>query len=385
MTRAELKQKKLKNIENFKLKKDEYLKECFDTESPYFAEMEKIINNSIERGLKKEFGFELHHRIPRSFFKKKGIDVIDEDNLFKLTYQEHFLVHFYAYKCATKFLKPSMTLALMNMKRICTMNTNDVDTIKLSDIFDSIKVELYKTAKVESQVKYFKQNFKKIEENYGGKFELLRSTHFNSKSNEHTELDIKCRLCGKQYHIKSGSNFIKNKNFICECEKGYKESIDVLYFVIDYRYNKAKWLIKTLSYTPSMEKSGVCLRKNSREIVNFTWPAGPFDKISIIDIKPKGYEWKLDPSKKYDVSTEYSFIYDDKENFSIFKSKTDNSPESQRLNRDARLKKCIKIPTWMLEWAYTQRCKDPKFMERLIELSDRMYELNEGKDVKDFK
>jgi hypothetical protein len=39
----------------------------------------------------------------------------------------------------------------------------------------------------------------------------------------------------------------------------------------------------------------------------------------------------------------------------------------------------------VLHWIHTQRCKDPKFMERLIELSDRMYELNEGKDVKDFK
>jgi len=215
MTRAELKQKKLKNIENFKLKKDEYLRECFDVESPYFAEMEKILNNSIARGLKKEFGFELHHRIPRSFFKKKGIDVIDEDNLFKLTYQEHFLVHFYAYKCATKFLKPSMTLALMNMKRICTMNTNDIDTIKLSAIFDTIKTGLYKVQKTDCVTKAFKQSFKKVEDVYHGKFELLKSTRITD--NKTTEFNLRCRLCGKEFTV-NGQYFL-NHPYVCDCEK----------------------------------------------------------------------------------------------------------------------------------------------------------------------
>lgn len=39
----------------------------------------------------------------------------------------------------------------------------------------------------------------------------------------------------------------------------------------------------------------------------------------------------------------------------------------------------------VLHWIHTQRCKDPEFLNRLIKLSNRMYELNEGKDVKDFK
>lgn len=39
----------------------------------------------------------------------------------------------------------------------------------------------------------------------------------------------------------------------------------------------------------------------------------------------------------------------------------------------------------VIHWIHTQRCKDPDFMKRLVELSDRMYEINEGKDVKDFK
>lgn len=38
----------------------------------------------------------------------------------------------------------------------------------------------------------------------------------------------------------------------------------------------------------------------------------------------------------------------------------------------------------VLHWCYTQMCKDPKFIERLTDLLNRMYEINSGKDVKDF-
>lgn len=218
MTRSEQKKKKLEEEQNFIKNKDIYLKECFDIESPYFPLMIQILENSKTRGLNKEIGYELHHGIPRSFFKKKKLRVIDKDNLYKLTYQEHFLVHFYAYKCATKFLKSAMSLALLQMKRVCTMNTNDIDTIKLSYIFDSIKVGLYKIKKGDLEAKSFKQKFKKIDETYKGQYELLKLINIATSKNTNNELDIRCRSCGRIHHILNESSFLKGE-FQCECQK----------------------------------------------------------------------------------------------------------------------------------------------------------------------
>ena len=33
---------------------------------------------------------------------------------------------------------------------------------------------------------------------------------------------------------------------------------------------------------------------------------------------------------------------------------------------------------------YTQYCKDPKSLDRLVEIIKKMYEINQGKDIKDF-
>ena len=82
-----------------------YEAECFDTTSIYYLKMLDILNSTADRELKHEAGYELHHRIPRSFFNKKGLMVVDKNNLYKLTYAQHFLVHYYAYMCATKLMK----------------------------------------------------------------------------------------------------------------------------------------------------------------------------------------------------------------------------------------------------------------------------------------
>lgn len=381
MTRAERKELKLKLEEDFRKKESFFEKECFDVSSPYFTKMLEILDSAKSRGLEKGFGFELHHKIPRSYFAKKKMKVIDEGNLYKLTYQEHFLVHFYAYKCATKLMKPSMTAALIQMKRVCCMNTNDVDVIKLAYIFDSIKVELYREKKKDSQNKYFQQNFKKVDEVYSGKFRLLRSTRINSKSNEHTEFDLECRECGRKFTVKSGNYFLKGK-YTCECQfKGYQEDVDVLWFGIDYRYQKAVWMIRKISYTPSMERCGTLLKKGSAEVMH-TQPIGPFEKLTCIDVKPAGYNWKLPENKKYDSKTTMSYILED--SLATVDSEA-NSPKAQKYRRLVREGKAIPIPTWQIHWLYTQYCKDPKSLDRIIAIIKTMYELNDGKDVKDFK
>ncbi len=106
--------------------------ECFDKSSQAFENMMNILVTAYPRGLVKEKGYELHHVVPRSVFKKLGLKVIDENNLVKLTYSEHVLVHYYASLCATEKYKKSLTYAFrMMLKYVNKTSFLQEDTIIL--------------------------------------------------------------------------------------------------------------------------------------------------------------------------------------------------------------------------------------------------------------
>lgn len=297
MTRAEKRILKEKQELEFLENKEDYINECFIKNDDYYK-MKETLDNSAERGTSKEFGYELHHFIPRSYFKKKNKTVIDKNNLYKLTYQEHFMVHYYAYKCATKLMKQSMCLALIAMKKLCTKNTNEYDTIELSKIFNSIKSELYTTRKNNYKVQSFQNNKKKLEEKTQGRFLLLDVNYIYEESNQRMELKFKCKKCGKEYFIKSGSHFLQTaENFKCDCERGFKEDVSVLWFGINKITNKAEWEISPFSYTPKMKERNAFITE--REIYTHmpklnTW----WKKITLIDVQKKGYDWKLNENKR---------------------------------------------------------------------------------------
>lgn len=67
---------------------------------------------------KRTKGRELHHKFPRSFSKKLGEKVDnDEDNLISLTPADHFRVHYYYYMLAKKGYRQPMALAFHLMVR----------------------------------------------------------------------------------------------------------------------------------------------------------------------------------------------------------------------------------------------------------------------------
>lgn len=296
MTRQEKKILKEKQELEFLENKESYIDECFIKNDDYYK-MKEILDNSSERELFKEFGYELHHFIPRSYFKKKNKVIIDKNNLYKLTYAEHFMVHYYAYKCATKLIKQSMCLALICMKKLCLKNTNDYDTIELSKIFDSIKSELYMTKNKNYKIELFQNNKKKLEEKTQGRFLLLEANRVNCDGKQ-TEIKFKCKKCGKEYTFKCGSRFLQTaENFKCECERGFKEDVSVLWFGINKITNKAEWEISIFSYGHVMKERGAFITK--REIYthmpkfNLWWK-----KITLIDVQKKGYDWGLNENRR---------------------------------------------------------------------------------------
>ena len=298
MTRKELKEKKLKEEKEFIEKEDIYTKACFDINSEYFEKMINILENAKSRPLIKEVGYELHHKIPRSFFKKTKKIVIDKNNLYKLTYSEHFMVHYFAYKCATKLMKSSMSLAMIQMKRVCVKNTTEYDTELLSRIFESIKYELYTNKRMEGEQRTFKLFRNKIKLIYNDELELQKIQNIHDYSNQRTEVDIRCKSCGRTYHLKSGFALIQdNHTFKCDCKRGYRENVNILCFGINKETKKSEWVTYHLSYTPSMKLSGefITMKSVQKMIQNLDrW----WLKKSIVDIKPENYVWVLDESRR---------------------------------------------------------------------------------------
>lgn len=72
----------------------------FDTESEYWEKVQKIYkeNDNYPKIVVKDRN--LHHKFLRSFSKKDGTAIDnDRDNLVSLSLGDHFLVHYYLYKC----------------------------------------------------------------------------------------------------------------------------------------------------------------------------------------------------------------------------------------------------------------------------------------------
>lgn len=93
--------------------------EYFDTSSEYWKKVQKIYeeNEHFPKIVIKDRN--LHHKFPRSFSKKDGVEVDnDEDNLISLPLASHFIVHYYLWKCCIKKgYRSLMALAFQYMRK----------------------------------------------------------------------------------------------------------------------------------------------------------------------------------------------------------------------------------------------------------------------------
>ena len=98
----------------------------FDTSSEYWKKVEKIYeeNESFPKKVVKERN--LHHKFPKSFSKKDGVDIDnDEDNLVSLSLADHFRVHYYLWKSALKGYRGMMAMAFTLMRKKAVVYATD--------------------------------------------------------------------------------------------------------------------------------------------------------------------------------------------------------------------------------------------------------------------
>ena len=98
----------------------------FDISSEYWLKVEKIYEDSESFPKKVVKERNLHHKFPRSFSKKDGVGVDnDEDNLVSLSLSDHFRVHYYLWKCAKKGYRSMMALAFTLMRKKAVVYATD--------------------------------------------------------------------------------------------------------------------------------------------------------------------------------------------------------------------------------------------------------------------
>lgn len=114
----------------------------FDTSSEYWVKVEKIYeeNESFPKKIVKERN--LHHKFPKSFSKKDGAEIDnDEDNLVSLSLADHFRVHYYLWKCSKKGYRGMMAKAFVFMRKKMVVYASDETIEKLAKDYDAAMKE----------------------------------------------------------------------------------------------------------------------------------------------------------------------------------------------------------------------------------------------------
>ena len=114
----------------------------FDISSEYWKKVEKIYEDSESFPKKVVKDRNLHHKFPRSFSKKDGVDVDnDEDNLVSLSLADHFRVHYYLWKCAKKGYRGMMAKAFVFMRKKMVAYASDETIEQLAKDYEAAMKE----------------------------------------------------------------------------------------------------------------------------------------------------------------------------------------------------------------------------------------------------
>ena len=111
----------------------------FDIGSEYWKKAEGIYeeNESFPKKVVKDRN--LHHKFPRSFSKKDGVDVDnDDDNLVSLSLADHFRVHYYLWKSAKKGYRSMMAMAFTLMRKKAVVYATDETIEQIARDYENV-------------------------------------------------------------------------------------------------------------------------------------------------------------------------------------------------------------------------------------------------------
>lgn len=135
----------------------------FDTESEYWKKIQKIYeeNDNYPKVVVKK-NRNLHHKFPRSFSKKDGTEIDnDNDNLVSLSLADHFRVHYYLWKCALKGYRSMMAKAFVFMRKRVVIYASDETIEQLAKDYEAAMMEVAKAKSKAMKGKKMSEEHKK--------------------------------------------------------------------------------------------------------------------------------------------------------------------------------------------------------------------------------
>ena len=177
----------------------------FDISSEYWKKIQKIYeeNESFPKKVVKERN--LHHKFPRSFSKKDGVDIDnDEDNLVSLSLADHFRVHYYLWKCSKKGYRGMMALAFTIMRKKMVAYASDETIEQLAKDYENAMKEATEVkSKANKGKKRSEETRRKMSEAHKGK-------HLSEEQKRNCQKLIKVNIKENIGNLLMESEFITN-------------------------------------------------------------------------------------------------------------------------------------------------------------------------------
>lgn len=192
----------------------------FDISSEYWKKVEKIYeeNESFPKKVVKERN--LHHKFPKSFSKKDGVDIDnDEDNLVSLSLADHFRVHYYLWKSALKGYRSMMARAFTLMRKKMVVYATDETIEQIAKDYEEAMREV---AEAQKGKHHSEESKKKISESKKGKRTGEDNPFYGKHHSEETRKKMSETRKGKhlsEEHKKKMSEARKGKKFSEEHKK----------------------------------------------------------------------------------------------------------------------------------------------------------------------
>lgn len=156
----------------------------FDISSEYWKKVEKIYeeNEGFPKKVVKDRN--LHHKFPKSFSKKDGVDIDnDDDNLVSLSLADHFRVHFYLWKCSKKGYRGMMATAFCLMRKRVVIYASDETIEQLAkDYEEAMKDVTEAISKANKGKKLSEEAKKKMSEAKKGEKHPMYGKHHSDES-----------------------------------------------------------------------------------------------------------------------------------------------------------------------------------------------------------
>ena len=194
----------------------------FDISSEYWKKLKKIYEENESFPKKVVKNRNLHHKFPRSFSKKDGAE-IDNDvgNLVSLSLADHFLVHYYLWKCSKKGYRGLMAKAFVFMRKKAVVYATDETIEQLAKDYE----EAMKEAAEAMKGKYHsEESKKKMSEAKKGEKHPMYGKHLSEETRRKISEAEKGKRTGEKHPFYGKHHSEKTKKKISEAEKGKPRS-----------------------------------------------------------------------------------------------------------------------------------------------------------------